>query len=320
MEFKSLDYYKSCNIDILLLQSNVKLSRTNGDIVNISSKKSANNMLSKTVLAKNGCWDYLGHCDQKGYGLIFIGDNNITPEVRAHRLSYYLFHQEDPGKLLVLHSCDRKCCINPAHLRLGTAADNAQDAVERNRLNPVLGEANNKTRFSNKEVVEIVKRYNEIRNYKAVAEEFNTTDFCIRNIILSPTRSKNAGLDSKQLLDSDPRNKPLHEVITSAVPIKSMGGNSKLTWDIVNQIRKDYETIKSPAELGRLHNVCRKTVGKIVRNKSWVVNEETLREQREFTKEEIEAIKARYVVLKSCTKLAAELGIGINRTRRLVKT
>lgn len=311
MEFNSLEYYQQRDINILALQERVKFSKVDGEIINITSRDCANKMLAKTVLNENGCWDFQGGRDGVGgYGKVSIGHSYA---VKAHRLSYYLFHQKNPGNMHIMHSCNRPTCINPSHISEGTHQENMAYMWDNNRVPHIK-------KFSNEQVVEIVKRYNEIRNYKAVADEFNCSDFAIKQIINSPTRTREAGLDSKQLLDSDPRNKPLHEVITSDAPIKSMGGNSKLTWDIVNQIRKDYETIKSPAELGRLHNVCRKTVGKIVRNKSWVVNEETLKEQREFTKEEIEAIKARYVVLKSCTKLAAELGIGINRTRRLVKT
>lgn len=314
MEYKSLAEYKLLNHNILSVQNEVKLTNAKGVILNISDQYCINKLLANTVLNENGCWDYIGRRSQSGYGEVSTAGTSI----RAHRLSYYYFHKQNPGELFILHSCDRKCCVNPAHIRRGTHEENMKEASERYRMR--RGENNNKTRFSDKEVVEIVKRYNEIRNYKAVADEFNCSDFAIKQIINSPTRTREAGLDSKKYLANDAKNVHLQEVIKMDRPIKSMGGNSKLTWDIVNQIRKDYETIKSPAELGRLHNVCRKTVAKIVANKSWVVNEETLREQREFTKEEIEAIKARYVVLKSCTKLAAELGIGINRTRRLVKT
>jgi hypothetical protein len=313
MEFNSLEYYQQRDINILALQERVKFSKVDGEIINITSRDCANKMLANTILNENGCWDFQGGKDGVGgYGKVSIGHSY---EVRTHRLSYYLFYQRNPGNMHIMHSCNRPICINPSHISGGTHQENMAYMWDNNRVP-------NKRKFSNKEVVEIVKRYNELRDYLAVAKEFNCSDFCIRNIILSPTRTKEAGLDSKEYLTNDPRNTNLKEIIKmdANVPIKSMGGNSKLTWDIVNQIRKDYETIKSPVELSRIHNVCRKTISKIVRNKSWVVNEETLKEQREFTKEEIQLMKDRYVVVKSYPKVAKELGIGINRTRNLIKS
>lgn len=51
----------------------------------------------------------------------------------AHRLSFYLTTGIHPGKKFVMHSCDNGLCINPEHLSLGTAKDNMQDMVRKNR-------------------------------------------------------------------------------------------------------------------------------------------------------------------------------------------
>jgi len=55
----------------------------------------------------------------------------------------------------VLHSCDNRACINPAHLRIGTNADNVRDRVERDRSTRPIGEANPKAKLTAEDVKEI---------------------------------------------------------------------------------------------------------------------------------------------------------------------
>lgn len=61
------------------------------------------------------------------YGRVRFGRKSIG----AHRASYMAFKGPISEGLWVLHSCDIRCCVNPYHLRLGTAADNAKDCAER---------------------------------------------------------------------------------------------------------------------------------------------------------------------------------------------
>ena len=78
------------------------------------------------------CWRWLLSCNTSrgGYGCVkWCGRVQ-----RAHRVAYSLHH----GVTLtadqhVLHSCDNPVCCNPAHLRIGTPADNMRDKVEKNR-------------------------------------------------------------------------------------------------------------------------------------------------------------------------------------------
>ena len=51
----------------------------------------------------------------------------------AHRWAFERFYGPVPQGLFVLHNCDNPKCINPLHLRAGTAADNMRDCVSRQR-------------------------------------------------------------------------------------------------------------------------------------------------------------------------------------------
>ena len=78
--------------------------------------------------------------------------------VPAHRFSYFLATGNDPGDLLVCHSCDNPPCCNPAHLFSGTVQDNMVDMVQKGRNPDVCGENHPQHILTEPDVVEIKKR------------------------------------------------------------------------------------------------------------------------------------------------------------------
>ncbi len=77
-----------------------------------------------------GCLMWRGSVDKDGYGLFQPPGGKLA---RAHRAAYREATGEDPGRLMVLHRCDRPGCVNPAHLFLGSAAANAKDRNSKGR-------------------------------------------------------------------------------------------------------------------------------------------------------------------------------------------
>ncbi len=53
----------------------------------------------------------------------------------AHRASWIAHKGPIPPKMMVLHTCDVKTCVNPDHLWLGTQKDNMRDCGEKGRVN-----------------------------------------------------------------------------------------------------------------------------------------------------------------------------------------
>jgi hypothetical protein len=79
---------------------------------------------------RDECWPWTGATAGNGYGhTTYLGK-----DAYAHRVAAILYLDFDPssGKV-VMHLCDNPPCSNPAHLSIGTQAENVADSMAKGR-------------------------------------------------------------------------------------------------------------------------------------------------------------------------------------------
>ena len=105
----------------------------------------------------DNCIEFQGYKDKDGYGR-----KRSDGKMRfAHRLAYCESKNIDIKEidgLVVMHTCDNPPCINPEHLKLGTAQDNVDDKMKKGRhaYNPnTKGDAHGRAKITSEDVFKI---------------------------------------------------------------------------------------------------------------------------------------------------------------------
>lgn len=141
------------------------------------------------------CWPWKGARLPTGYGILGA-PRPIKGTWYAHRVSYAL-NCGDPSGLHVCHRCDNPQCVNPLHLFLGTAKENAADMIAKGRkgrkgsrrrtvFEPIgfaRGEAMPTHKLTGDAVVAIRRRSDAGETSAALGREFGVTETAVRHIV-----------------------------------------------------------------------------------------------------------------------------------------
>lgn len=134
----------------------------------------------------DGCWIWRGtRRPQDDYGSFTVGRGDVRdlPSLNhtsgAHRVAWVLTHGPIPDGLCVCHRCDNPPCVNPAHLFLGTRADNVRDAARKGRM---------ARKFSDAEVAEMRLLAARGIPQKNIAQMYGAHPGNVSNIVNSKAR------------------------------------------------------------------------------------------------------------------------------------
>jgi len=132
--------------------------------------------LLSAIKKESKCWFWTGIIDKHGYGKLRINKKRVL----AHRASYEIFVGIIASKMLILHSCNNRACINPDHLKQGTVQDNSNDMINANRS--LQGEKHHKAKLTESDVRKIRELGNNLSQQK-IANMFGVSQLNVSLIL-----------------------------------------------------------------------------------------------------------------------------------------
>lgn len=240
----------------------------------------------KKVEVTDSCWLWTAATNMHGYGVYkATGDR----QKRVHRLAYEQLVGPIPPGFNILHRCDVRRCLNPAHLFVGTQADNTRDAILKGRhpirpesLRPPgapkyvrkgyrrgdehhsrtdpktvrRGEASPQARLTEADVLTIREQYAAGVSQRALALKFSTHFGNIHAII---KRKSWVHVGGPSASDTRPTTYAKGE----------RNSNARLTPESVRNLRRRFAMGETKTALAREYGVSFPTVAAVVEGRAW---------------------------------------------------
>ncbi len=146
---------------------------------------------SKCIPEPNsGCWLWVAGQFGTRYGAFSIKSVNYCAHQVSFALSGGIVTDEKPH---VLHSCNTRECVNPAHLRAGSQQDNVDDAIRHGNHGLALtayprirakGSRHGMSRLTEETVLAIRAEYARYRNtHSELAKKYGVSKPTIQKIV-----------------------------------------------------------------------------------------------------------------------------------------
>lgn len=127
------------------------------------------------------CWPWVGGKNGGGYGIFGLNRRSVL----AHRAAWAFVNSAMPHpKVKVLHDCDNPACQNPAHLFLGTQADNVADMIAKGRKRVASGERTGNAKLT---VVQVDAIRGDGRSQSIIAADYGLHQTTVSRIKLRQT-------------------------------------------------------------------------------------------------------------------------------------
>lgn len=137
------------------------------------------------------CWMWPGAKSRSGYGVVQRHGQKL-----AHRAAWIEAHGPIPVGLVVCHRCDTPGCYRPAHLFIGTHADNVADRIAKGRTF-IPGSPDGRVKLTDSQVAEIRTERAAGAVIADIAHRYGVTPSLIGLIVRGERRAAPTGVVPK---------------------------------------------------------------------------------------------------------------------------